>query len=90
MIWLVAYVAFATYAAGLLAWCLHHHRPWAAAGIALSLGGFQLGVTDTINPLLGLTIALTGLGCIAYDVTHTLLPRTITVPVLQRRQREHA
>jgi hypothetical protein len=89
MIWIVAYVAFLAYAAGLLVYCIRHDRPLPAIGILLSVAGFQLALSELILPAIGIAIAVAGLGCVGYDVVTTMRPHPKPAVVRRHMPQDH-
>lgn len=75
MFWIIGYVLFVAYAAGLFTYSVTHDRPWAAVGILLSVSGFQLTVLETINSSVAIGGAVVGLLLVGRDLVTALQPK---------------
>lgn len=84
MFWIFGYIALVAYAAGLFTWSVSHGREGAAVGILLSISGLQLAILETVNPAIGIGLAIGGLLVIGRDIAITLRLGIRLAPVLAR------
>jgi hypothetical protein len=84
MFWIIGYIALVAYAAGLFTWSVAHGREGAAVGILLSISGLQLAIMETVNPGIGIGMAISGLLIVGRDVAVTLRHGIRFAPALVR------
>ena len=84
MFWIFGYIALVAYSAGLFTWSVAHGREAAAVGILLSISGLQLAILETINPGLGIGLAVAGLMFVGRDIATNVRHGMRLVPALIR------
>jgi hypothetical protein len=84
MFWIIGYVALVAYAAGLFTWSVAHGREGVAVGILLSISGLQLAIMETVNPGIGIGMAISGLLIVGRDIAVTFRHGFRFAPALVR------
>jgi len=84
MFWIIGYIALVAYAAGLFTWSVAHGREGAAVGILLSISGLQLAIMETVNPGIGIGMAISGLLIVGREVAVTFRHGFRFAPALVR------
>lgn len=84
MFWIIGYIALVAYAAGLFTWSVAHGRESAAVGILLSISGLQLAIMETVNPGIGIGMAISGLLIVGRDIAISFRPNIPFAPAMVR------